>query len=110
MRGETGVAIVEANHLQTVVDERIAKPVGPMNALGSKPHNEERDRPLRIATALVCDIYACRCNLQRLLVHRGSIEPVHQFSHGRSPGKSVLCKCCLKISGIEEKKQAVSGL
>src|SRR5580692_2261510 len=92
MRGETGVAIVEANHLETVVDKRIAKPVWPMNALGPKPHNEERDRPLRIATALVRDIYACRCNLQRLLVHCGSIELVHQFSHSRSPRKSVSCK------------------
>jgi hypothetical protein len=75
--GEPDVAIVEADDLQTTVNERLTECVRLMNGLRGDPHNEQHHRHIAIPEAPVGDIDPCGPDLRCLLAYDRSIELVH---------------------------------
>jgi hypothetical protein len=73
---EPDITIIEANQLQAPVSECMAKRVRPRNGLCGDSHDQQHYGRIAIPETLIGDVDLGRPDLEHLLVHNGSIEPI----------------------------------
>jgi hypothetical protein len=79
--GMAGVAIVEADDLDTVIDKHVAEGVGPVNHLCCATHDHEQRGRVGRAELLVGDVDVGRANVGGDAFFESGVDSIDQFGH-----------------------------